>query len=120
MKSGEHYRMFLLQAPTQNLPEILQQHSFSVQYFPLPHSSVFSLFTLSSPLWPRCLLLLVLWMSRDALTSLSPPTVWRKSVRSTYEQEVITGLGEGISRRGQTGRGPLTGLGEAWSLYRKE
>ncbi len=109
-----------MQTLTQNLPEILQQHIFSAQYVLLSQYSVFSLFTPSSPVLPHGLFLVVLWMSRDALTSVSPPSVWWKSVRSTREQEVVTGLREGIGRRGQMGRGPLTSWGETWSHYRKE
>lgn len=67
-------RAFWLQTPTQNLPEIQQQQSFSVQYFLFSKASV-SLFPLCSPLWPHDLFLLVLWMSVVVLTSLSPSTV---------------------------------------------
>lgn len=107
-----HFNRMWQQTPTQNLTEILQQYSFSVQYFLLSLSSVFSLFTLSSLLWPHSLFPLVLWMSRDTMTSLSTPLGRWKSVRSTREQEVVTGLCEGISRHGETGWGPFTGWGE--------
>lgn len=108
-----------LQTPTQNLPEEEQQCRFSVQNFLLCKSSV-SLFNLCSPQWPCDLFLLVLWTSYDVLTSLSPPNVWWKSVRAACGQEVITGPREGIGRHGQTGRGPLTGWGQTWSLYREK
>lgn len=98
-----------VQTLTQNLPEILQQHSLPVQSRLLSHSFVFSLSTLSRALRPP---ILVLWMSRDALSSLSPPTV---SWESACEQEVVTWLLEGVGRGGQTGRGPLTGWGQTWS-----
>lgn len=113
------FRVFWLLTPTQNLPEIQQQHSLSVQYFLLTKSSIFSRLTLCSPLGPHDLFLLDLSISTDALTSLFVTIVWEKSVRSTCEQEVITRLHEGINRHGQTGWGQLTGRGETWSLYRK-
>lgn len=69
-----YIRAFWLQTPTPNLPEIQQQQSLSVQYFLFFRASV-SLSPLCSPLWPHDLFLLVLWMSMDVLTSLSPPTV---------------------------------------------
>lgn len=70
MQGDVHLRAFWLLTPTQNLPEIQQQHSLSVQCFLLTKSSVFSLLTLCCPLWPHDLFLLVLSMSTDALTSL--------------------------------------------------
>lgn len=107
-----------LQTPTQNLPEVLQQHSFSVQSFPPSQSPVFSLFIFSSALWPPGFPVLVLWMSRDTLSSLSPSTVSCESV--TCEQEVVTGLHERIRRHGESGRGPLTGWGQTLSHCWKE
>lgn len=95
-----------MQGPTQNLPEIQQQRSFSIQH-------IFHAVSSCAPLRPHVVdRPKTLRTPGDVLTSLSLPAVGWQPVRCARVQEIIAGATEGISRHGQTGRGPLTGWGE--------
>lgn len=102
-------RTLQARSPTQNLPEIQQQCSFSIQHVFLAASSFF---LASAPPRPRAPAPQALRVAVTVLISRSRHAAGRQLVRRACVQEVIAGVGEGIRGHGQTGRGPLAGRGD--------